>query len=389
MPLTARRMTSSGRRSSISLSVRDLQAARIAGVAVVQLLRALVARDRDLLGVDDDDEVAGVDVRRVGRLALAAQRVGDLGRQAAEGLALGVDEQPVALAVGRGGDVGLHRGRGHERSPRPAARTGRHHRRSPPRVRPPIGGGDRSPDPSRDRSSSSRSSSPEPLPAPQAPAPRAGRGSAAAPAAGPREAPAPGVTAAPRSRRARSVAFRSWRLVRAAAWSPPFIPCRSGRPRVMHDAAAIDANDAGRSRADRRRAPSPERLGRTRARQLRRPTAYFELRPAFLAPPAGRTACRASSPLVAAVEVRWARCRDLPIAYGIARQGEAPRGPRPHRRLRPSASGADRRRAPRRAQGPARHPPPLRRRAGGAAADFDKRRADWPAELDDRFVRSP
>ena len=68
-------------------------------MAVVELLVALVARHRDLLGVDDDDEVAGVHVRRVGRLALAAQRVGDLGGEAPEGLALGVDEQPVALAI--------------------------------------------------------------------------------------------------------------------------------------------------------------------------------------------------------------------------------------------------------------------------------------------------
>ena len=45
---------------------------------------------------------------RVRRLALAAQRVGDLGGEPAERLPGGVDEQPVALAVGWGGDVGLH-----------------------------------------------------------------------------------------------------------------------------------------------------------------------------------------------------------------------------------------------------------------------------------------
>jgi hypothetical protein len=81
-------------------------------VAVVHLLLALLARDGDLLRVDHDDEVARVDVRRVGRLALAAQRVGDLGGEAPEGLPLGVDEQPVALSVVGVGDVGLHeRGR--------------------------------------------------------------------------------------------------------------------------------------------------------------------------------------------------------------------------------------------------------------------------------------
>ena len=85
-----------------------LEPARVARVAVVELLGALVAGHGDLLGVDDDDEVADVAVRRVGRLALAAQEVGDLGREAAEVLALGVDEHPVALAVCGSGDVGLH-----------------------------------------------------------------------------------------------------------------------------------------------------------------------------------------------------------------------------------------------------------------------------------------
>ena len=47
-------------------------------------------------------------MRGVGRLALAAQGVGDLGRETAEGLALGVDDEPVALAVRGFGDVGLH-----------------------------------------------------------------------------------------------------------------------------------------------------------------------------------------------------------------------------------------------------------------------------------------
>jgi hypothetical protein len=63
---------------------------------------------RDLLGVDDDDEVPGVDVRGVLGLPLAAERVGDLGREPAEGQAGRVHDEPVALAVGGLGDVGLH-----------------------------------------------------------------------------------------------------------------------------------------------------------------------------------------------------------------------------------------------------------------------------------------
>src|SRR5438552_6357312 len=85
--------------------------AGIARVAVVPLLVELVARDLDLLGVDDDDEVPGVHVRRVLRLQLAAERVRDLGREAAERLALGVDEVPLARDFSRLGAVGLHRKR--------------------------------------------------------------------------------------------------------------------------------------------------------------------------------------------------------------------------------------------------------------------------------------
>jgi hypothetical protein len=77
-------------------------------VAVVTLLLALLAGDRDLLGVDHDHEVAHVAVRRVLGLALAAQRVGDLSGEAAESLAGRVDHDPVALARGRCGYVGLH-----------------------------------------------------------------------------------------------------------------------------------------------------------------------------------------------------------------------------------------------------------------------------------------
>jgi hypothetical protein len=74
--------------------------AGIARVPVVDLLVELVARDLDLLRVDDDDEVAAVDVGRVGRLALAAEGVGNTGRQPPQGLALGVDDVPVAISPG-------------------------------------------------------------------------------------------------------------------------------------------------------------------------------------------------------------------------------------------------------------------------------------------------
>src|SRR5882724_346806 len=88
------------------------QATRIAGMAVVELVVQLVAGDGDLLRVDDDDEVAGVDVRCVLRLRLAAQRVCDLGRQATKGLALGVNDVPAALDLARLCVPGLLHGNG-------------------------------------------------------------------------------------------------------------------------------------------------------------------------------------------------------------------------------------------------------------------------------------
>src|SRR4051812_11427863 len=74
-----------------------LEPARVARVAVVHLRVELVTGDVDLLRVHDDDEIARVDVRGVLRLALAAQRVGDLRSKTSEGLALGVYDVPAAL----------------------------------------------------------------------------------------------------------------------------------------------------------------------------------------------------------------------------------------------------------------------------------------------------
>src|SRR4051794_7847258 len=74
-----------------------LEPARVARMAVVHLRVELVAGDVDLLRVHDDDEVAGVDVRRVLRLALATQRVGDLRSQTPQRLALGIYEVPAAF----------------------------------------------------------------------------------------------------------------------------------------------------------------------------------------------------------------------------------------------------------------------------------------------------
>ena len=73
-----------------------LQAAGIAGVsAVILLLKLLAGQDR-LLGVDDDDVVAALNMRGVIDLQLAAQQVGRESGGLAQGLAGSVDNVPLA-----------------------------------------------------------------------------------------------------------------------------------------------------------------------------------------------------------------------------------------------------------------------------------------------------
>jgi len=83
-------------------------AARIAAVAVVELVLGLVAGDLDLFDVGDDDEVARIDVRRVDRLVLAAQPVGDRAGEPAQHLVAGVDDVPIPLDVLGPGGIGFH-----------------------------------------------------------------------------------------------------------------------------------------------------------------------------------------------------------------------------------------------------------------------------------------
>ena len=71
-----------------------LQAAGVAAVAVDLLVVGLALGEHDLVGVDDDHVVAGVDVRGERRLVLAAQHAGGLGAQATEHEPVGVDDVP-------------------------------------------------------------------------------------------------------------------------------------------------------------------------------------------------------------------------------------------------------------------------------------------------------
>ena len=85
-----------------------LDAADKAGVMIVDLLVALLAGQHDLVGVDDDNVVTVVDVRRVGRLVLAAQPHGRDGGEPADHEAGGVDQNPFLLDLGGFGRICGH-----------------------------------------------------------------------------------------------------------------------------------------------------------------------------------------------------------------------------------------------------------------------------------------
>lgn len=72
---------------------------RVSGMTVIVLPGLLVASEPNLLGVDDDDVIAGVEKRGVDGLPFAGQDSGDAARQTSEDLALGVHDVPVVLNV--------------------------------------------------------------------------------------------------------------------------------------------------------------------------------------------------------------------------------------------------------------------------------------------------
>ena len=77
-----------------------LEAARKSRVAAIDLDVELGARELDLLGVGDHDEVAHVEVRNVVRPVLAGEDPRDPARQATEHLPGSVDHEPVVANVG-------------------------------------------------------------------------------------------------------------------------------------------------------------------------------------------------------------------------------------------------------------------------------------------------
>ena len=76
--------------------VRSLNclAADVTGVTGVDLMLLLAATEFGGLGVDDDDKVTGIDVRRKNRLVLSAEETGCLHGDFSDDLVLGINNVP-------------------------------------------------------------------------------------------------------------------------------------------------------------------------------------------------------------------------------------------------------------------------------------------------------
>lgn len=70
--------------------------AHISGKTHERFLVLFLAREPHFFGVDHDDEIAGIDVRRVDRFFFAAQKVRGFHGDTAEDLVLGVNDPPFA-----------------------------------------------------------------------------------------------------------------------------------------------------------------------------------------------------------------------------------------------------------------------------------------------------
>ena len=86
----------------------DLLATDVAGEAGVDLGSFLGAGKDALVGIDDDDEISGVNVAGENGLVLAAEEACGLNGDLAEDLALGIDHIPLALDFVRLGGKRLH-----------------------------------------------------------------------------------------------------------------------------------------------------------------------------------------------------------------------------------------------------------------------------------------
>ena len=77
----------------------DSLAADVTGVTGVDLVLLLTAAKFSVLGVDDDDKVTGIDVRRKNRLVLSAEETGCLHGDFSDDLVPSIDNMPRTLDV--------------------------------------------------------------------------------------------------------------------------------------------------------------------------------------------------------------------------------------------------------------------------------------------------
>lgn len=77
------------------------QTTGVTRVAVSELLGELVTADGNLVGIDDDDEVASINVGRECRLVLAAQQLGCFDGEPAKHHVGGIDDVPRTRGVTR------------------------------------------------------------------------------------------------------------------------------------------------------------------------------------------------------------------------------------------------------------------------------------------------
>jgi hypothetical protein len=68
-------------------------------MVIGEFLLVLASGQHDLVGVDDDDEIAPVVVRSIGRLVLPTEQSGNLRCQSAKDDVCGIDEIPRGLDV--------------------------------------------------------------------------------------------------------------------------------------------------------------------------------------------------------------------------------------------------------------------------------------------------
>ncbi len=85
-----------------------LDTSGVARMTVIDLLLALAAGESHLLGIDDDDIVTAIEMRREQGLVLAAQAIGDNGGKAPDDQAVGIDQDPFLVDFRGFCGIGFH-----------------------------------------------------------------------------------------------------------------------------------------------------------------------------------------------------------------------------------------------------------------------------------------